>query len=95
MHRAQPRSRLKLLLFSSRQVATSTSCSCRRLQAVLMVQEMGRGPSRLDSRAQLTFMTSLRQVRALSRWSTAFFREDTLETDVAAEGRLRPHSSLA
>lgn len=90
-HRAQPRSRLKLLLFSSRQVAVSTSCSCRRLQAGVTEQEMGRGPSRLDSRAQLTFMASLRHARASFRWSTAFFREDTLE----AERQLRAGLGLA
>jgi hypothetical protein len=50
---------------------------------------MGWGPSRLDSRAQLTFMASLRLVRALFRWSTAFFRKDTLQRVDTALGKGR------
>lgn len=55
-----------------------------------MVHEMGRAPSWLDSRAQLTFMASLRLVMALLRWSTAFFRKDTLQGTDTTPRRLRP-----
>jgi hypothetical protein len=52
-----------------------------------MVHAMGRSPSGWDSRAQLTFMASLRLVMALLRWSTAFFRKDTLQRTVMAPRR--------
>lgn len=46
---------------------------------------MGFGPFWLDSKAALTFITWFRQVKAWFFWSTAFFREDTLQVSEEKE----------